>query len=113
MIDFGYALTPSSRIDLNKESSSLHTTLFTLSPDISKCIGCGSCVASCSSGRITDTSLRKAILLIDRGLEEEALPLIKGCMLCGKCRIVCPRGINTRDIILVINETLKKKKRSI
>ena len=111
MIDFGYKLTPSSRIDLNRESSTLHTMLFTLTSDISTCIGCGSCVASCSAGIIKETSLRRAILLIDRGLEEDALALINGCMLCGKCRIVCPRGINTRDIVLVINEALKKKKR--
>ena len=112
MIDFGYSLTPSNKIDLGKERSSLHTTLFTLSPDIAKCIGCGSCVASCSAGRINGTTaLRSAILLIDRGMEDEALPLIKECMLCGKCRIVCPRGINTRDIVLAINELLKKGKR--
>ena len=112
MIDFGYSLTPSSSIDLNNESTSLHTTLFTLSPDIAKCIGCGSCVASCSARRINGTTaLRQTILLIDRGMEDEALSLIKECMLCGKCRIVCPRGINTRDIILVINELLKKGKR--
>ena len=110
MIDFGYKLTPSSKIDLDRRESSLHTTLFTLSPDMSKCIGCGSCVASCSAGKITDMSLRRAILLIDRGLEEEALPLIKGCMVCGKCKIVCPRGINTREIVLIINETQKKKR---
>ena len=110
MTDFGYKLTPSSRIDLDRIPSPLHTTIFTLSSDISKCIGCGSCVASCSAGKITEMSLRRAILLIDRGLETEALSLIKGCMLCGKCNIVCPRGINTRDIILIINEVQKKRR---
>ena len=110
MIDFGYKLTPSSKIDLDRTSSSLHTTLFTLSPDTLKCIGCGSCVASCSAGKVTEMSLRRAILLIDRGLEEEALSLINGCMLCGKCKMVCPRGINTRDIVLIINEAQKKRR---
>jgi len=110
MTDFGYKLTPSSKIDLNRNSSQLHKTLFTLSYDISKCIGCGSCVASCSAGKVTEMSLRRAILLIDRGLETEALSLIKGCMLCGKCRMVCPRGINTRDIVLIINEAQKTRR---
>jgi Fe-S oxidoreductase len=30
------------------------------------------------------------------------LPQLKSCMLCGKCHIVCPRGINTRHLILSI-----------
>jgi Fe-S oxidoreductase len=30
------------------------------------------------------------------------LPQLKSCMLCGKCYIVCPRGINTRHLILSI-----------
>ncbi|MBQ3174194.1 MAG: 4Fe-4S binding protein, partial [Alistipes sp.] len=28
------------------------------------------------------------------------------CMLCGKCRLVCPRGINTRAMIMLIKRKL-------
>ena len=31
------------------------------------------------------------------------------CMLCGKCRLVCPRGINTREIVLTIKKHLAGK----
>ena len=45
-------------------------------------------------------SVRKVILDIQRGKEKEAAAMLKGCMLCGKCTMVCPRGINTRHLIL-------------
>ena len=28
------------------------------------------------------------------------------CMLCGKCRLVCPRGINTRGVVMLIKRKL-------
>ena len=33
---------------------------------------------------------------------DKALDLLKSCQLCGKCTMVCPRGINTRHLILSI-----------
>ena len=40
--------------------------------------------------------------LLQRGKEDEAKKLIQHCMLCGKCTLVCPRGINIRKILLDI-----------
>ena len=34
--------------------------------------------------------------------------LLKCCMLCGKCSMVCPRGINTRHLILSICKIYKE-----
>ena len=31
---------------------------------------------------------------------------INKCMLCGKCRLVCPRGINTRGVVMLIKRKL-------
>ena len=28
------------------------------------------------------------------------------CMLCGKCRLLCPRGINTRGVVMLIKRKL-------
>ena len=36
------------------------------------------------------------------GKEEDAKEFLKGCLLCGKCTMVCPRAINTRHLILSI-----------
>ena len=45
-------------------------------------------------------SVRKVLLDLQRGKEKEAEKMLSGCMLCGKCMMVCPRGINTRHLIL-------------
>jgi heterodisulfide reductase subunit C len=31
-------------------------------------------------------------------------------MLCGKCILVCPRGVNTRNVIALAQEAFKNKK---
>ena len=63
-------------------------------------MACGSCSATCTVSAINGMSVRKVLLDIQRGKEAEAARLLKGCMLCGKCTMVCPRGINTRHLIL-------------
>lgn len=102
MNKFGFALTPSSRIDLDKFNKGKFQALVKLEPDVLKCMACGCCTASCTAGKFTRTSLRSAILALQNGQEKEALDLLKGCLLCGKCTMVCPRAINTRHLILSI-----------
>ena len=36
------------------------------------------------------------------GLDEQ----LKRCMLCGKCLLVCPRGVNTRSLIINMRRLL-------
>jgi heterodisulfide reductase subunit C len=107
MINFGYSISPSSVEDLDKMDNTLFNKLIEIEPDVLKCIGCGSCAASCTAGNYTTMNLRKTILLLSRGLEHEVLPQLKSCMLCGKCLLVCPRGINTRHLIISICKTYK------
>ena len=99
MADFGFSLHPSSSIDLDNADKRLYKIVSEFEPDIKKCIACGSCTASCSASNLTKVSFRQAILKLDRGLSEEAVMLLKGCMLCGKCQLICPRDVNTRKII--------------
>lgn len=105
MINFGYTLSPSSAENLDKFDSTLFNKLCEMEPDVKKCMACGSCAASCTAGNYTTMNLRRAILLLSRGLDSQALPQLKNCMLCGKCLMVCPRGINTRHLILSICRT--------
>ena len=56
-----------------------------------------------TAGAFSPTSLRSAILALQNGKPEQALESLKRCLLCGKCTMVCPRGINTRHLILAIN----------
>jgi heterodisulfide reductase subunit C len=30
------------------------------------------------------------------------------CMLCGKCALVCPRGVNTRNIVALAKQAFQK-----
>lgn len=109
MPKFGYTLSPSSRINLNDIDRAKFNRLVEREPDVLKCMGCGSCTATCSAGKFTRTTLRSSILALRNGQEKEALDLLKGCMLCGKCLMVCPRAINTRHLILSICKTYETK----
>lgn len=109
MNKFGFALTPSSRIDLDKFNKEKFASLVKLEPDVAKCMACGSCTASCTAGKFTRTSVRSAILALQNGQEKEALDMLKGCLLCGKCSMVCPRAINTRHLIISICKIYQEK----
>ena len=102
MIDFGYGLTPSSAIDLDKMDRTHFEILIRREPDVLKCMACGSCGATCPAGHFSGMSVRKVLLNLQRGREDEVFRLMSNCMLCGKCIMVCPRGINTRHIVLSI-----------
>lgn len=99
---FGFTLNPSSRIDLDKVDREKFNILVEIEPDVLKCMACGSCTASCTAGKFVKTSMRSAILALQNGKEEDAKEFLKGCLLCGKCTMVCPRAINTRHLILSI-----------
>lgn len=98
MTDFGFCIKPSSTIDLDKVDTNLYRRLLEKAPDALTCISCGSCGASCTASDFSGMSLRKVILNLQRGRDVSAM--LSKCMLCGKCIMVCPRGINTRNLIL-------------
>lgn len=104
MIDFGYGLTPSATLKIEDVHNPRFEKLYALEPDVVKCIACGSCAASCTAGCFTEMNLRRVILSLQRGREKETLPMLRRCMLCGKCLLVCPRGINTRHLILSVGK---------
>ena len=108
MATFGYTLTKSSRIDLNNRDIEKWNRLVTLEPDVLKCMACGCCTASCTAGKFARTSLRSAILSLQNGQEKQALEFIQSCLLCGKCLMVCPRAINTRNLLLSISKIYSK-----
>jgi len=77
-------------------------------PSFNICISCGTCTATCSAGNFTDMNLRKIITLINRGDITSTRNELAKCMLCGKCSLACPRGVNTRNVIVKINQALTK-----
>ena len=89
-------------------NKSLSAFIRSKEPTFDLCIACGSCAATCSAAQKTDFSLRKLNLLIKRGELEGIEAEIKKCMFCGKCLLVCPRGVNTRKLILTIIRAFEK-----
>ena len=108
MAGFGYSLSQGKSINMDNCNNHLFWKIAERSPDILKCIACGSCSSSCTGSQFSLVSFRRSIHLLERGENREALNLLRGCMLCGKCFIVCPRGVNTRDIILSLNQYYKE-----
>ncbi len=93
---FGFKISPSSAINMDKVDRALFRELCRVEPDAARCMACGSC-----SGKV--------LLCLQRGREKEAFGMMSNCMLCGKCMMVCPRGINTRRIILAISSIYGKE----
>lgn len=98
MTDFGFHLSKSSQLDLSRVDRERLNRLYELEPGARICMTCGSCGATCMAASYSGMSVRKMLLHIERGLDVK--PLLSKCMLCGKCTMVCPRGINTRNLIL-------------
>lgn len=98
MTDFGFHLSKSSQLDLSRVNRERLNRLYELEPGARICMTCGSCGATCMAAPYSGMSVRKMLLHIERGLDVK--PLLSKCMLCGKCTMVCPRGINTRNLIL-------------
>lgn len=104
MINWNYKTLPTRHIDLNKGDYTKSVAIFTEDPRLRACIGCGGCTGSCTAGAMTDFNFRKLHTLIRRGEYTNVITQIDKCMMCGKCSIICPRGINTRKIVIAIKK---------
>ena len=100
---FGFKLSPSSAIELDKIDLSLYEKVCEIEPTAKTCISCGSCSATCTASEYSGMSVRKMLLDLQRGRHAEVERILSHCMLCGKCTMVCPRGINTRRVILTVS----------
>ena len=109
MNGFGFRLSPSAAIDLDKVDRTLFDELCRIEPDALRCMACGSCCATCTASSLSGMGVRKVLLDLQRGRSEKVAEMISGCMLCGKCTMVCPRGINIRRVILTISRLYGKE----
>lgn len=97
---WGFSISEARVINYDKNDKSMAMTLLQEVPDSKLCIGCGGCTATCTAGNLTTFNIRKLQMLVKRGETSEAVRELHKCMLCGKCLIVCPRGVDTRKMIL-------------
>ena len=96
---FGFGISPSSTVNMDKVDFTLFDRLHELEPDAWKCMSCGSCSATCPAGTFSGMSLRKVLPCLQRGRETEAVKMLQTCVLRGKCSMVRPRGIPPRHVI--------------
>ena len=82
---WGFSISEARVIDYDKNDKSLVTAMTTEVPSSKLCIGCGGCSATCTAGNLTEFNIGEHL---------------QKCMLCGKCLLVCPRGVDTRRMIL-------------
>ena len=108
MINFGYHINTDRQIDYDHNDKQMADFILMNEPSFRLCISCGTCTATCSAGNHTSLSLREMILMIKRGEITSVKSTVEECMLCGKCQLVCPRGVNTRNIILNIHRAFER-----
>lgn len=106
MIDWGYNISQPRAINMDKNDMMSSQRILRQMPELQACIACGSCVATCTAGALTQFNFRKVHTLVRRGEYKGAYEQMGKCMLCGKCRLSCPRGINTRGVVLMIKREL-------
>jgi len=111
MNKFGFSVIETRTLDIEHFDGRLLNEVLTLEPSFLVCLSCGGCTATCSAGNLTDFNVRKMNLLLRRGETENLEKEINKCMLCGKCILVCPRGINIRNAIMIIKKGIVKIKK--
>jgi len=108
MSNFGFTINKPRVIDYDLADKRVLNYVLANEPSFNLCIFCGSCTSTCSAGNFTDFNIRKMKMYIRRGLVEDIGVEAEKCMLCGKCFLVCPRGVNNRNIVLKVREALTK-----
>ena len=109
MNKFGYTISKGRQINYETNNRYAAEYILDREPSFRVCIECGCCSATCTTGNFTKFSLRELQILIKRGENDQVRENIKKCMLCGKCTLVCPRGVNTRNIVMLAREAFQKK----
>lgn len=109
MKKFGYSISKGRQIDYDANDRRVAEYIFEREPSFRLCIECGCCSATCTTGNLTRFSLRELNILIKRGENEDVRQSISKCMLCGKCILVCPRGVNTRNVVLLAKQAFQKQ----
>lgn len=109
---FGFSINPSRLIDYDTSDRKVREYITLREPSFSLCFACGGCTATCTAGQHASFNLRRMNTYIRRGEIEPIREEVTRCMLCGKCLLVCPRGVNTRNVVSVAAEAIKKLERN-
>jgi heterodisulfide reductase subunit C len=106
MPNWGYTVNKDNQVDFDQNDRTILSNILAVEPSFGLCIACGSCAGTCSAANFTNFSLRLVNVLISRGETNNLQKEIAKCMFCGKCTLVCPRGVNTRNVIMAIKKEI-------
>lgn len=109
---FGFTINRSRLIDYDASDRKVREYITAREPSFRLCFACGGCTAGCTAGYHTTLNLRRMNTYIRRGEIEPLREEVTRCMLCGKCMLVCPRGVNTRNVVAVAAEAIRKLDRN-
>lgn len=101
-------MLPDRSIDYDNNDKRFMEYLILHEPTVKTCIGCGSCTATCSAGQFVNFNIRRVHTFLRRGEMHHLKEEMQKCMLCGKCQLVCPRNVNLRNLILVMNQAIER-----
>ena len=106
MREWGFTVIQTNQSDLDRVDQGLIATIGNIEPSIFWCIGCGSCSATCTSAQFNNFNPRRIIQAIKSGQVKYITDEVNKCLLCGKCQLVCPRHVNTRNILLNVKQII-------
>lgn len=107
---WGFSIAEARVINYDTTDKALAEAMTREAPSSKLCIGCGGCTATCTAGNLTEFNIRKLQMLAKRGETTEVRAQLQKCMLCGKCLLVCPRGVDTRRMILAMIKYMDQEK---
>jgi heterodisulfide reductase subunit B len=107
---FGYKISKTRAINLDDADLTIADAILKQESTFRLCISCGGCTSTCTAGNFTEFNIRKTNLLLRRGQLDGLDNELENCMFCGKCYLVCPHGVNTRNVILLMKEQLQEHK---
>jgi heterodisulfide reductase subunit C len=108
MEKFGFVISKGRQIDYDSNDRRIADYIIKNEPSFNNCISCGGCASTCTAANFTRFSLRELNILIHRGENSMVRDELKKCMLCGKCTLVCPRGVNTRNVVFLAKQAFRK-----
>lgn len=109
---FGFNINKSRVIDYDTSDRSVRQYITDREPSFRLCFACGGCTATCTAGQHASFNLRRMNTFIRRGEIALLRDEVSRCMLCGKCQLVCPRGVNTRNVVALAAEAIMKYDRN-